>query len=680
MKLIICEKPSQAKQVKAAVGDEYIVIGAVGHLLELELSNDKAWDLGKLPIYPKQNSLDGKQIENYNLKENTKKQYLKIKEELDKNPIEVVCGTDPDFEGEVIFRTIIEYYQSQGGNVTNNQKRLILKDTTLEGIKEQMKLLEPIEKYDGWRSRAYGRAYADILLGINATQALTLNAGGAGNLLSVGRVQTPTLKLIVDRYKENKDHKKTFKYAVEFNYEKIVLTNSNQRFDTSDEVKKFITSLNKSYLTNVVATQKEIKPPKLHSLSTLQKTMNKKYKMKASDVLSVLQKLYDGQYTSYPRTDCQVLTEKTANGLKEIIRNKINNINTYLEDNLTFNDNYNKQIVGEVSAHEGITITSKIPDVDKLSTIEMNVYKEILFTCLANFMDTLKVKEEEVSIVVNDIVYNKVIKFNLSKQENKQTFNDLYKVDIKFDESKSYINLYNKNLKYIISDKKIESKPKELFTEGTLLDAMKNAGKNTDSKDIFKDIEGIGTPATRSGIIETLYKRSYIIEEKNKLIPTEKGVELIELLEELNNPLIDIEYTAVLENQLRELEDGGDFDEFIDQIKELVQEIIISANGSTKKLSSLDSSLGECPKCNGQVISIKGKHGKFYGCTSKECNFKINSFYKLTEADVTNMLLGNRSSVKNCTSKAGKNYKAKYYLKDDSIEMEFYNPKKKTKK
>lgn len=673
MKLIIAEKPTQADDIRNAVSSEYKVVSAVGHILELGFGESK-WTLETLPIIPKQSIINNHEIENYTLKSEKKELYEKIKRELDKNPSEIICATDPDFEGEAIYRTIIEYYQLQGGKVTNNQKRLILKDNTIEGIQTQMKQLKSIEEYDGWRKRAYARAYSDALVGFNGTRVITLNSGN-GDIIPIGRVITPTLKMIVDRYFKNKNHVKEYTYAFDIKFDDIMLSSVTQRFNTKRELIEYINKLADNVLISVNSKTKELTPPKLHNLSSLQKVMNKKHKIKANETSKALQYLYYNKYTSYPRTDCTVLTKDTAEQLKKIIEeNREELVNEY-KFNLSSELNYNKQIIGKTSAHEGITIKN-IPQSGELTKIQQQVYEEILQVNIANFSKNMEIYEEEITTVIDNHVYK--AKFTKDISDCNNSWNLIYDSGIKFNLNESLKNCDNKNIDAKFIEKEIESKPKPLYTEGTLINAMEGAGKEEeDYKKLFKEIQGIGTPATRSGIIENLYNSNYITNQKDKVIPTEKGIDLIELLDIQNNPLVNISYTAEIELKLRELEENPDksFDEFINYIILIVNDIIDASNNNKVNLKGTGpKKLGACPMCKeSQVTEISGKYGKFYACSDKTCSFKVPSYYKFTDKDIEKILAGKKSGIKKQKSKQGKEYRCKYYLNGEKIERDFVN-------
>lgn len=667
-KLIIAEKASQANDIRKAVSNDYVVVGASGHLFKLFFGNLK-WSLDNLPIVPSQAILNDCEIQNYQLMENKKAIYQKIKKELDKNPVEIICATDPDFEGEAIYRTIIEYYQLHGGKVTNNQNRLILKDTTIDGIKGQMNLLQPITKYDGWRKRAYGRAYADALLGFNGTQVITLNSGN-GDVIPIGRVIIPTLKLTVDRYLTNKNHIKEYTYAFDLIIDNMQLSSKTHRFSTKDELEKYLLNLNSKRKLSVKQKQKTIKPPKFHNLSTLQKKLNKDFKIKANDVLKALQFLYENKYTTYPRTDCTVVTVDTAKDLQSIIKSNQEKLEQIYNYKLTEEFNYNDQIIGKTSAHEGLSIKN-IPEVGKLNEIQQKVYDEILKTNIANFFENMQVIEEDVTTEIEDNLYSQ--KFT-KKLENNQSWDVIYKPSINFNLVDSMIEYDNKVVNCDYKSKEIESKPKALYTEGTLIDAMKYAGKDDEiNKEIFKEIEGIGTPATRSGIIENLYKADYIKLIKDKIIPTEKGIDLIRILDEQSNPLVNISYTAELETKLRELEENNliKFDEFIEYVKEVVNNIIEASNKNKLELKGTGPQiLGKCPKCkNHDVVALKGKFGKYYQCKSEKCEFKITNYLKLSEKDVTLLINGKKTTFKKYKSKDNKEYRARFIWDNEKKEI-----------
>lgn len=678
MKLIICEKPSQVAPLKKVFGGEYRIANACGHVLEVRLGN-KDWSLDILPLKFPRNQLNKNQIENYEIIPDKKMFYQKIKEELDKKPTEIICATDYDFEGQAIYSSIIEYYQKNGGKVTENQKRIVLKDFSTATIEKQKNKLEKIENYEGWKQRAYGRAFADILLGYNGTRAMTLAVGNEKNIISLGRVQTPTLKLVVDRYNENKNHIPVTTYGIDFGYNDISLKNEEHRFSSENECIQYMKKIGSNFNTKVSVNKATKKPPKLHSLSSLQILMNDKYKMGAKQVQKLVQSLYDQKYCTYPRTDCRYITEETAKDLKRNLMNNKETIVKYL--NVDYQEEYNSQIVGETSAHEGLTITSEVPNISELNKNEKIIYDEILRTNVANFMPNLEIYTEEVSIQLEEFVYKESFKRNETKKNNISAWNEIYPYEGNFNLVGSYVDLNGLNLNYNMNIKKIISKPKKLFSEGLLIKAMESAGKTAknENKQMFKEIKGIGTEATRADIIEGLYYRKYINLDKGKVIPTEKAIQLIALLEKINNPLVNIDFTVLLEQKLRELENNDNFNLFISQVDKIAEMIVNSAKSlDDVTIDNGIKILGKCPKCGTQVTGFKAKTGKYYVCETKEC-FIIGGKVKLTEADVEKLLVGKKTGQKTFRSKEGKTYKCKYSLQNGVLNRELVMTKARTR-
>lgn len=676
-KLFIAEKPSQMKSLKESFepkskkyigyfeGDNYIFTNAFGHLLEINKSESK-WSLEKLPII-----LNKEIIGNYISKKETEEQLKIIYKLLARKGIEeIICSTDPDAEGEAIYREIIESFEFRNNcKIKIDQTRLIIKDTTKTGLKEQYKVRRPISEYEGLRQRAYARAISDYTIGINLTQCLTLKSG---ILFTVGRVQTPTLKLIVDRYYENKSHKKIIEYGFEIKTtnNNIMLSNKEHKFISLEAVDSFILNNKLNFELNIKKNMKKLKrkPPKLYDLATVQKWANNKLSLKAEETLKVLQSLYEKGYITYPRTDCKLITEETANRLNAYFGSKE-------IKGIKLNTHISKQCVGEVTAHEGLTLTEKAPKENELNEVESKIYNQIKNIFISNYLNCIEVEETEYFTYITDV---KEYKYSMKNYEilesgyldfyDDQPFSNIFEVDeeILFNGTKT---------------KKIESKPKALYTEASLITKMQNIHNDTDFeveeeiKELSKEIEGIGTPATRGSIIKGLFDREYVENKGKSIIPTKKGEELIKILKELKSPLINLNYTAKLEKKLQEVESKRNLEGFLDGINNFTKENLESIlNGKIQKTKENQEHLGQCPKCKDNIIKIVTKTKKnMFICKNKGCDFTFPVYLNLCEKDVKKLLEGNKSSVKKKKSKEGKEYKVRYFLDNFEIKQEFVN-------
>lgn len=656
-KLIIAEKPSQRKEIEKALGDgNYIYTNAIGHLFELKKTNE-TWNEENLPIY-----LNDNIISNYTLKKDTQDQFNIVKKNLNKDIDEIICATDPDAEGEIIFRTIVEHLNIQNIKMS----RLIIKDLTPTGLRQQFTIREDIKKYEGLRERGYARAFTDYLFGVNFTQALTLKSGIKSN---VGRVQSPTLKFIVDRYNENKNHVKSYKYKCQIAYDGYIF-NTKEEYETKSQAEVDKQRLI-NYLENKPDLQENSKlsklsPPKLYDLTDIQKWSNRKLNLSTSETLKIVQSLYEKGYVTYPRTDSKFITEDTKSKLEQEYQDYT--LVDILNNSIKKNEELNKQVVGKVETHEGLTPTGKSINKEQLNQNELAIYDEIEKVFLSNFLNEATIEKKVLNI---DGIEEYT---NTSKKINIEGYLNLYK---NFKE-KDFDKTDDKTFKIDILE--IESKPKPLFTESTLLSKMQNIHldiEDEELRELSKETQGIGTPATRSGIIKSLFDNELITEEKNKIIPTKKGITLINNLMLTNSALLNIDFTAKLEQDLKNVERNKSFDVYYSKIKEYTKEIVhdILESDIEKQNSSQNIFIGKCPKCNSDIIKIRTKTNKnWFTCSNKGCDFNFPVYTNVTQNDIKKLLMGEKSSPKSKVSKAGKNYKIVYYInKNNKLEQEFYN-------
>lgn len=679
--LLIAEKPSQSRALMSALdksakkqkgfyeSDNYIFSNVIGHFLEIPLTEFRK-DINHLPFTLDTNASNI--VSSYSVKKSKKGEYKVLQELLMRSDLdEIVCATDPDAEGEAIYREIIESTKIR----EVKQTRLIIKDMTETGLKKQWQLRQEISNYEGLRQRAFARAISDYLIGMNISQAVMLKTGTAAN---VGRVKTPVMKLVVERYRENRSFKKIKEYTLEFNIGEITLSNSKLKFKTEEQAMFFLDSINHPIKVSTLKTTKSSKQPSFYDLADIQKYGNKTFGYSSNKVLKIVQSLYDSGYVTYPRTDCKLITSDSADVLN-VVYGKTNQIP--------------KHNIGVVSAHEAITLTTKSLSFEeaksKLTEEEYNIYVEIASRFKASYYDIATSEEIKVNIDVNNNKFDN--KYNLLQQSgyleiyNDKPFKNLIS-------NTDYINVNKLDGKSLSKEeivpviKEVETKPKPLYTEATLLSKMQNIHNEIDDKELkalSKEIEGIGTPATRGSIIEELFKKGYFEHKGKAIIPTQKCVSLVENLETLNLPIIDVEYTAKLEKELSDVEKNLTFDNYkykIDKLIDLmIKEIKENNNISHRKNDTCRSSgdkkiLGICPQCSeGHITEVKGKYGLFFACNNKTCDYTISNYYKLTQSDVIKLLAGDPTAVKQLESKQGKKYKARVRLVGSKIELEFVN-------
>ena len=663
MKLFIAEKPSQAKAVAVALGvgmtgnvgyyqnNLYTITWCFGHMYERRKIVE-TWTINNtLKISNPTNSF----IEEYEPK-NDVKQQLKIIKTLLKSEIEeIVCCTDPDAEGESIFREVIE----ANGTKCNNISRMWIKDLTANGVNTAFNSRKNINEYEGLRQRAYLRSYFDYSYGLSLTQLTTLIAND-NKVYNVGRVQTPTLKMIYDRYMENKNHvtnkKQTVDVEIPILNSKIELNKEfNDYFDNTSAT-TYIDTLNKSNFIVECTEEKmrKIKPNKFHSLSTLQKFAAKKLNIQPKETLSYLQSLYESKLVSYPRTDCNQITKNTADTLSQMFGLVV------------------QHGVGQVSAHEGLIPTSKYAG-DQLTGTPKKLYDEIYYTSLANCYEAIFVKDKEIIVKdnANKLIWSKKFTQNLMNpgafKKELDYFKD-FKIssEINKEQMEKIDTLTINDLVFIKRD--YETKPKPLLTSSTLISKMENIHlefEDQELKTMSKETKGIGTEATRGDIIDNLFKRKFIVNKGKSIVPTEAGVELIEKLINLSNPLLNLEYSANLEKGLKLVEENKSGIEFMKTVNNELEKIV---EGNRHLVIVADEErFAECPICTNDLMIKKGKFGIYYNCS---CGLNIPGNVNITKEDIDLLANDSETSVKTLKSKTGKDYSCSFKLNKEKKELE----------
>lgn len=661
--LIIAEKHDMANKIALALinkekisisgfleTDQFIFSYALGHLYKLSYpaENDekyKFWDIKNLPF--KFESIKLELIEN----ESSKKQALIIKKLLsNQNICEIINACDADREGENIFRNIV-----LGSKVKFNPNmkfsRMWISSTTKEGIIDAFKNRKDLKEYKNLAISAKGRAYADYHLGLNATMAMTSSfKKSSKDIITVGRVQTPTLKIIVDRENDIKNFKSKKLYAIKGKF----IGNNNKEFiadyvpegkeekneyENLDEVKEKISLIETGEynVNDIKKTQKNISHKPLFALSDLQIAMSSKYGYSAQLVLSTVQSLYEKySLVTYPRTDEQHISPEWAKKCNSYVLNSLVDVFSTFVNEIKDNDYKidSKCIASKdkIGAHEALTPTGKkltVQEYQSLNDVERNVYNAIVFRFLTAFLP------DAIDETTTYQFFNGTTTFKYSyTKEIKPGFRIIEKP--LEDENKTIELILEKDDLVELLEaypKEKDTQPPKRFTEGTLIKEMKNPSKylkDKNDKDMIKKVEGIGTEATRAGIIESLKKHNYITVEKKQIIPTQKGIDFINVFP--SDILKSISLTVELERKLEEIAIGFlSFENFIQYIfkldDKLIEDIKNSSKNSENKIASGDAKiLCKCPFCGSNII----EKDSLYCCENKECNTVIfkNQLYK----------------------------------------------------
>lgn len=586
MKLCIAEKPSVGREIALILGAKnrkdgymegngYIVTWTFGHLCELQQpheysSNWKYWNMNSLPMIPKRFRI--RLIEN----EGIKKQFEIIKQLIIDAECVINCG-DAGQEGELIQRWVL---QKSGCNVP--VKRLWISSLTEEAIKDGFNNLSDSTEFDSLYAAGSARAIGDWLLGMNMTRAYTLKYGNGKNVLSIGRVQTPTLALVVNRQKEIENFVPTPYWEVKTNYRDTVFTYVNGRFDIKEEAVNFLEAIQGKdiEIKDIVKKKSKESPPKLFDLTLLQVEANRKYSFSAEHTLKVIQALYEKKFTSYPRVDTNFLPntiyDKVGNILKglkpygEIIK-PILEAKKIIKSKKVFNDK-------KITDHHAIIPTGIFSE--SMSPDEKRIYDMVARRFIAVFYPDCEFANTNIDAIIED----KKFKAN-GKLIVKPGWRDVFKDNklptdkILPEFTKGERGEHNPEL----AEK--ETVPPKYFTEADLLRAMETAGKNVDDEELrdLMKANGIGRPSTRANIIETLIRRKYIYKEKKRILATNTGMELVDTIS--NELLKSAELTGIWEKKLRMIENQEyKVEEFMLELRKMVIEVISEVKSADKKV------------------------------------------------------------------------------------------------
>ena len=711
MKAIIAEKPSVAREIAQILnannrkdgyfeGNGYCVTWALGHLVSLGMPEDygiRGFNKASLPIFPNPFILTPRRTKaatskNYHPDPSALKQ-LKIIKNIFSQSTSIIAATDAGREGELIFRYIYEYLQCN-----KPFERLWISSLTEKAIQEGFKHLKSGSDFDGLYKAAKARSEADWLVGINASQALSIAANN--DVYSLGRVQTPTLALICKRFQENRDFKQKTYWQIQLQHRKDYLnftSLSNQQWEDKKQAEQILKAIEREGRATVedvsINTVKE-QSPLLFDLTELQKEANRKLGLSADEVLQTAQSLYEKKFITYPRTGSKYIPEDLWPEIPELVR-VLNQSDTFKPAISTLKfGNFNKRIVNDlkVTDHHGLLPTTKIPSA--LSASEKAIYNMIVYRLLESLSEhcskevshiTIKVHHYEFSIKGSKILSKgwRAIKGLLSDEAS--TNQDSNSND-KSSHNKSYNNNsqepnlielpeFKKGDELKISSTELQEKltsPPKLYTEADLLSAMENAGRQIEDKEQQKALAniGIGTPATRASIIETLITRNYITRKSKTLIPTDKGEKVYDLIKD--QKIANVQMTAEWEMALHQIENKElNSNHFLSDIKNYTKEItqeLLSLNIPQENIPEL-----KCPKCQQHNLIVKDKIVK---CPDEQCQwilFRNICGVQLSINNITSLITkGKTPLIKNMQSKNGKKFHAYIILKEDlSTSFEF---------
>ena len=666
MKTIIAEKPSVAKEIAHIVGagkreegymqgNGYYVTWAFGHLVQPAMPETygmKGFHAENLPVIPDPFVLVPRQVktENGYKPDAGVLAQIKIIGKLFDSSERIIVATDAGREGELIFRYLYEYLGCK-----KPFDRLWISSLTDSAIREGLANLRNGKEYDNLYHAAKARSEADWLVGINGTQALTIAAGRG--TYSVGRVQTPTLGMVCERYWEHKRFESKPFWQVHFGVVDadsgniLKFTSANRWTDkaTATDIYNKVKDTGSAIITKVTTKRKVEKAPLLYDLTTLQKEANSQHGFTAEHTLSIAQKLYEAKFITYPRTSSRYISDDVFATLPKLFKN-LENHSEYGEKVklLPCSEDYSKNSVNaaKVTDHHALLITENA--AIGLFKDEKIVYDMILCRmieafsadCIKDITSVSAQVDHEVEFGISGSIIRQTGWRALSlKEKNNRQDKDADATDNEVKEQ--VIPNWQEGQHITFSGCTItegKTKPKPLHTESTLLAAMETAGKeivDDTMRQAMKD-SGIGTPATRAAIIETLLKREYMVRQQKKLVPTEKGLALHSVVK--NMAIANVEMTGKWEAELAKIERGeASADGFTHSIEGYTREITAELLGCDRLFSHKDSGC-QCPKCKHGTMQF---FGKVVRCSNKECGmpvFKQVAGKLLTDADITDLL------------------------------------------
>ena len=699
MKVVIAEKPSVARELAKVFGatgrkDGYIegkgysFTWAFGHLVQLaapEAYGFKGWRIENLPMLPDRFKLAVRQqkTKDGNVDDPGVVKQLNVIKSLFDSATEIIVATDAGREGELIFRYI--YYHLK---CNKPFRRVWISSQTDEAIKDGFRNLKPGTDYDTLFFSAQCRSESDWIVGLNATQALSIAAGNR-SVLSLGRVQTPTLAMICARYLENKNFQPQTFYQVAIFLNKDDVTFkaiSVQNFKDKTEAESVLQQVQDvesgnptgGNIVNVEVKPRKEPPPLLHDLSSLQQEANKRKGFTADQTLGLAQTLYESKLITYPRTGSRYIGDDIFATIPELIDKQTDNPLFGKQALFLQSIPLNKRSVNakKVTDHHALLPTNN--NASGLSGDLKAVYDMIAGRMLEAFhpeciKELTKITVESGStFVANGTV--------IQSPGWRAVFNQ--KDDEKEDEETATLPKVSQGENLPITNKSLlekQTKPKPLYNEASLLKAMETSGKEIEDEELRQAMKdtGLGTPATRASIIETLIKRDYIKREKKTLLPTEKGLAVYDLVKD--KKIAQAELTGLWEKRLEEIRSGASVSEFKNEIKEytksITQELLQAGKGLTNFIEEQPAE-GDviCPICKKRSIRFGEKAA---GCTGFRtgCNFVVwrtMSEKKLSDNQIKTLIeKGKTPVIKGFKSKSGKSFDAALFIANGKVHFIF---------
>ena len=634
--LVLAEKPSVGRELARVLdckksgngyleGDKYIVTWALGHLVTLADPDvyDKKyekWAMQDLPMLPQNMKLV--------VIPESRRQFQAVSSLMKRSDVnELIIATDAGREGELVARWIMMKAGWKG-----KTQRLWISSQTDKAIKDGFKNLKPAADYDNLFRSAQARSEADWLVGLNVTRALTCKYNAQ---LSAGRVQTPTLALIVRREEEIRKFTPREYWGITAKLQGFMSTwrdggKNAQTFDRNkaEEILKKLQG-KPAVLTKVERQRKITPPPAAYDLTELQRDANKKYAYSAKETLSLMQSLYERhKLLTYPRTDSRYISQDVVATLPERLRSCMVDEYKPLAQEIYRNKPLKtKYLVNDakVTDHHAIIPTEEQPQLYDLSGPERNIYDLVVRRFLAVLMDPYEYEEIRLTMTIGGETFTAKGKRVLS-QGWKAAYNRSFQLEEDEDEQAQNLPELSQGQKLKVESvalKPGKTSPPARYTEATLLSAMEHPSGQVSDQNLSRILEetsGLGTPATRADIIEKLFSTFYVERRGKELVPTSKGMQLVELApEELRSAAL----TAKWEDQLADIAKGKVRDsEFVDQMRKYATELVTEVKASNQTYRHDNQTRTPCPDCGKYLLRVKGKRGEMLVCPDRECGYR----------------------------------------------------------
>ena len=633
--LVLAEKPSVGRELARVLGckrggegymegDRYVVTWALGHLVTLadpdvyEKKWEK-WDMEDLPMLPQNMKLV--------VIGQTARQFKVVQSLMKRGDIsDLVIATDAGREGELVARWIMVK-----AGWKKPTKRLWISSQTDKAIKEGFAKLRPASDYDNLYRSAQARSEADWIVGLNVTRALTCRHNAQ---LSAGRVQTPTLALIVDREKEIRNFVPRDYYGVRLKAGGFSATyrdrNNNARSFDRTVMEKIAAACEKGecVLTQVRKMRRQTPPPAAYDLTELQRDANKKYAYSAKETLNLMQSLYEQhKLLTYPRTDSRYISDDVVATLPDRLKAvMVDSYKPFAQEIMRNRPLKTKYLVNnaKVTDHHAIIPTEESPDLWQLSGPERNIYDLVVRRFLAVLMAPYEYEEVELTLTCGGHNFTAKGKIVLN-QGWKAVYDRNFSFEEEEEESQSLPDVRQGQRLKVSSVQVTNGKtpPPPRYTEATLLTAMEHPQTQVQDKEqrkILEETGGLGTPATRADIIEKLFSAFYIERRGKELVPTSKGMQLVELAPK---DLRSATLTAKWEDRLSRIAKGQERDfKFIEEMRVYAGKLVNDVKLSEAKYTHDNQTRKACPDCGKFLLLVKGKKGEMLVCPDRECGYR----------------------------------------------------------